>query len=175
MEEALPRIGSELPEVVLIDVGLPGMSGIEGIRRLKELWRDLALVVLTVYDDDKRIFDALCAGARGYLLKNTPPARLLESVREIMSGGAPMSPEVARRVVDLFQRIHPAVPDHNLTPHEMRLLKLLVEGHNYQTAAAELKVSVNTIRFHMRSVYSKLEVHSKAEAVSKALRSRIIR
>lgn len=175
MEEALPRIGSELPEVVLIDIGLPGMSGIEGIRRLKDLWRDLALVVLTVYDDDKRIFDALCAGARGYLLKNTPPARLLESVREIMSGGAPMSPEVARRVVDLFQQIHPAVPDHNLTPHEMRLLKLLAEGHNYQTAAAELKVSVNTIRFHMRSVYSKLEVHSKAEAVSKALRSRIIR
>jgi DNA-binding NarL/FixJ family response regulator len=131
--------------------------------------------VLTVYHDDKRIFDALCAGARGYLLKNTPPARLLESVREIMSGGAPMSPEVARRVVDLFQEIHPAVPDHNLTPHEMRLLKLLAEGHNYQTAAAELKVSVNTIRFHMRSVYSKLEVHSKAEAVSKALRSRIIR
>lgn len=175
MEEALPRIGSELPEVVLVDIGLPGMSGIDGIRRLKELWPDLALVVLTIYSDDKRIFDALCAGARGYLLKNTPPARLLESVREIMNGGAPMSPEVARRVVDLFQQIHPSVPDHDLTPHEMRLLKLLVEGHNYQTAAAELKVSVNTIRFHMRSVYSKLQVHSKAEAVSKALRARIIR
>jgi len=175
MEEALPRIGSELPEVVLVDIGLPGMSGIEGIRRLKELWPDLALVVLTIYSDDKRIFDALCAGARGYLLKNTPPARLLESVREIMGGGAPMSPEVARRVVDLFQQIQPSVPDHDLTPHEMRLLKLLVEGHNYQTAAAELKVSVNTIRFHMRSVYSKLQVHSKAEAVSKALRAGIIR
>jgi DNA-binding NarL/FixJ family response regulator len=175
MEEALSRIGTELPEVVLIDIGLPGMSGIDGMRRLKELWPDLALVALTIYGDDKRIFDALCAGARGYLLKNTPPARLLESVREIMSGGAPMSPEVARRVVDLFQRIQPSVPDHDLTPHELRLLKLLVEGHNYQTAAAELKVSVNTIRFHMRSVYSKLQVHSKAEAVSKALRAGIIR
>src|SRR5215831_3657241 len=116
MEEALPRIGSELPEVVLVDIGLPGMSGIDGIRRLKELWPDLALVVLTIYGDDKRIFDALCAGARGYLLKNTPPARLLESVREIMSGGAPMSPEVARRVVDLFQQIQPTVHDHDLTP-----------------------------------------------------------
>ena len=175
MEEALPRIGGELPDVVLVDIGLPGISGIEGIRRLKETWPDLALVVLTVYDDDKRIFDALCAGAHGYLLKNTPPARLLESLKEIVSGGAPMSPEVARRVVDLFREIQPSVPDHNLTPHEMRLLRLLVEGHNYQTAAVELKVSVNTIRFHMRSVYSKLQVHSKAEAVSKALRARIIR
>jgi DNA-binding NarL/FixJ family response regulator len=175
MEEALPRIGGELPEVVLVDIGLPGMSGIDGICRMKELWPDLPLVVLTIYGDDKRIFDALCAGARGYLLKNTPPVRLLESIREIMGGGAPMSPEVARRVVDLFQQIHPSVPDHDLTPHEMRLLKLLVEGHNYQTAGAELKVSINTIRFHMRSVYSKLQVHSKAEAVSKALRSRIIR
>jgi DNA-binding NarL/FixJ family response regulator len=176
MEEALPRIGRELPEVVLVDIGLPGMSGIDGIRVLKETWPDLALVVLTVYGDDKRIFDALCAGARGYLLKNTPPARLLESLREVMNGGAPMSPEVARRVVDLFQQIQPPIhPDHNLTPHEMRLVKLLVEGHNYQTAAVELRVSVNTIRFHMRTIYSKLHVHSKSQAVSKALRDRIIR
>jgi DNA-binding CsgD family transcriptional regulator len=121
------------------------------------------------------IEDVLCAGACGYLLKNTPPARLLESIKEITSSGAAMLPEVARRVVDLFQQIQPSVPDHDLTLHEMRLLKVLVAGHNYQTAAAGLKVGVNTIRFHMRSVYSKLEVHSKAEAVSKALRSRIIR
>jgi len=176
MEEALPRIRSELPDVVLVDIGLPGMSGIEGIRILKDASPSLAFVVLTVYDDDKRIFDALCAGARGYLLKNTPPARLLECLREVIEGGAPMSPEVARRVIDLFQQIQqPITPEHGLTPHEMRLVKLLVEGHNYQTAAAELHVSVNTIRFHMRSIYSKLHVHSKAEAVSKALRTRIIR
>src|SRR5215472_10863747 len=151
------------------------MSGIEGIRILKEAWPSLALVVLTVYDDDKRIFDALCAGARGYLLKNTPPARLLDCLTEVVAGGAPMSPAVARRVVDLLQQNQSLTHlDHNLTPHEMRLVKLLVEGYNYRTAAAELRVSVNTIRFHMRSVYSKLHVHSKAEAVSKALRARII-
>jgi DNA-binding NarL/FixJ family response regulator len=175
MEEALPCIGVELPDVVLVDIGLPGMSGIEGIRVLTEAWPSLALVVLTVYDDDKRIFDALCAGARGYLLKNTPPARLLDCLHEVVDGGAPMSPAVARRVVDLLQQNQsPTHLDHNLTPHEIRLVKLLVEGYNYQTAAVELRVSVNTIRFHMRSVYSKLHVHSKAEAVSKALRTRII-
>jgi DNA-binding NarL/FixJ family response regulator len=175
MEEALSRIGSELPDAVLVDIGLPGMSGINGIRALNESWPDLTSVVLTVYNDDKRIFDALRAGAQGYLLKNTPPARLLESLREVMDGGAPMSPEVARRVVELFHQVRPSIhPDHNLTPHEMRLVKLLVEGHNYQTAAVELGVSVNTVRFHMRSIYSKLHVHSKAEAVSKALRDRIL-
>ena len=176
MEEALVRIGADPPEVFLVDIGLPGMSGIDGIRRLKEAWPAVPAVVLTVYGDDKRIFDALWAGARGYLLKNTPPARLLESVTEIINGGAPMSPVVARRVVDVFQHVEPPLDcSHSLTPHETRLLKLLVEGHNYQTAATELGVSVNTIRFHIRSIYSKLQVHSKAEAVSKALRARIIR
>jgi DNA-binding NarL/FixJ family response regulator len=110
------------------------------------------------------------------LLKNTPPARLLECLKEAHSGGAPMSPGVAQKALALFREIKP--PDsaeYHLTPHEIRLLRLLVEGHNYKTAAAELNVSVNTIRFHMRSIYEKLQVHSKSEAVSKALRQRIIR
>jgi DNA-binding NarL/FixJ family response regulator len=176
MEDALPRIGSALPDVLLVDIGLPGMSGIEGIRRLKEAHPDVAVLMLTVYNDDLRIFDALCAGASGYLLKSTPPARLLESLREVMDGGAPMSPEVARRVVTLFREVRPPErADYQLTPHEVRILKLLVEGHNYKTASAEIGVSINTIRFHMRSIYEKLQVHSKSEAVSKALRSRIIR
>jgi DNA-binding NarL/FixJ family response regulator len=161
---------------LLVDIGLPGMSGIEGIRRLKDQHPGLAMLMLTVYDDDRRIFDALCAGACGYLLKKTPPARLLECLKEVVDGGAPMSPEVARRVVALFREIRPPVQaDHQLTPHEIRILTLLVEGHNYKTAADELGVSINTIRFHMRSIYEKLQVHSKSEAVSKALRSRIIR
>ena len=176
MEEALQRIGAELPNVLLVDIGLPGMSGIEGIRRIKEHHPQVAMLMLTVYDDDRRIFDALCAGACGYLLKKTPPARLLESLKEVIDGGAPMSPEIARRVVALFREIRPPdQDDYKLTPHELRILKLLVEGHNYKTAAAELGVSINTIRFHMRSIYDKLQVHSKSEAVSKALRSRIIR
>ena len=176
MEEALAKIDHELPDVLLVDIGLPGMSGIEGMRRIKDLHPGLKVLMLSVYDDDQRIFDALCAGASGYLLKKTPPARLLESLQEVMGGGAPMSPDVARRVVALFREIRPpAEAGHQLTPHEIRILKLLVEGHNYKTAADELDVSINTIRFHMRSIYEKLQVHSKSEAVSKALRHRIVR
>jgi DNA-binding NarL/FixJ family response regulator len=130
--------------------------------------------MLTVYDDDERVFDALCAGACGYLLKKTPPARLLESIREAAQGGAPMTPEIARRVVSLFRQFRPPEQvDYQLTPHELRLLKLLVEGHNYKTAAAQLGVSVNTVCFHIKQVYEKLQVHSKSEAVAKALRNRL--
>jgi DNA-binding NarL/FixJ family response regulator len=175
MEEAVEKIRREMPEVVLCDIGLPGMDGIEGIRLLKERYPALQLLMLTVYDDDERIFDALCAGASGYLLKRTPPARLLEALREAAGGGAPMSPEVAARVIRLFRDIRPPVrPDCDLTPHETRLLRLLVEGHNYTTAAAELGVSYNTVKFHMRHVYEKLQVHSKSEAVARALRDRLV-
>jgi DNA-binding NarL/FixJ family response regulator len=176
MELAIAGMSADLPDVALVDIGLPEMSGIEGIRLLKRDHPQLPILMLTVYDDDRRIFDALCAGACGYLLKKTPPARLLESLREAAGGGSPMSPEVARRVVALFREIRP--PEnvaYALTPHEIRILKLLVDGHNYKTAAVELEVSVNTIRFHMRSIYEKLQVHSKSEAVSKSLRQRIVR
>jgi len=175
MEDALPRIGTDLPDVVLCDIGLPGMSGIDGMRILKERFPDLLLLMLTIYDDDERIFNALCAGACGYLLKKTPPVKLLEGLREAVDGGSPMSPEVARRVIALFRDIRPPErADYELTPHETRLLKLLVEGHNYKTAAIELNVSINTISFHMRHIYEKLQVHSKSEAVAKALRDRLV-
>lgn len=174
MEEALDKIGFDLPDVVLADIGLPGMSGIEGVRQLKIHYPHLLVLMLTVYDDDDRVFDALCAGACGYLLKKTPPARLLESLKEATQGGAPMTPEIARRVVELFKQVRPpARADYHLTPHETRLLKLLVEGHNYKTAAALLGVSFNTICFHIRNIYDKLQVHSKSEAVAKALRHRL--
>lgn len=176
MEEALEGIDNDLPHVSLVDIGLPGMSGIDGIEILKSRYSGLSLLMLTVYNDDERIFDALCAGACGYLLKNTPPSRLLASLEEAVMGGSPMSPEIARRVVSLFREIRPPeAADYQLTPHETRLLKLLVDGHNYKTAAKELGVSVNTISFHMRHIYEKLQVHSKSEAVSKALRHRLIR
>jgi DNA-binding NarL/FixJ family response regulator len=170
MEDALAQIGHSLPDVALIDIGLPGMSGIEGTRLLKERYPNLLLLILTVYDDDDRIFAALCAGACGYLLKKTPSARLLESLKEAMSGGAPMTPEIARRAIGLFQRFQPPRhADYHLTPHEVRLLKMLVQGHNYTSAAAELHVSFSTIAFHMQNIYQKLQVHSKSEAVAKAL------
>lgn|SRR5262249_37001653 len=175
MEDALRQVTNEAPDVILTDIGLPGMSGIEGARILKERLPDVPIVALTVYDDEEEIFDALCAGASGYLLKDTQPARLIECLREVISGGAPMSPEVARRVVKLFREFRP--PDrasHNLTPAERELLKLIVEGHNYKTAAVELSISINTVSFHLRNIYEKLQVHSKSEAVAKALRDRIV-
>jgi DNA-binding NarL/FixJ family response regulator len=177
MEEALASLDDASPDIALVDIGLPGISGIEGIRLMRERQPKLALLVLTVYEDEDRIFGALCAGACGYLLKGTPPGRLIVSLREAMEGGAPMSPQIARRVIEHFQTPRQATPlsDYDLTPHELRILRLLVDGHHYQTAADELGVTVNTIRFHLRRIYEKLQVHSKAEAVSKALRERLVR
>ena len=175
MEEALHRIPHNLPDVVLSDIGLPGMNGIDGIKILKERFPQLTVLMLSVYDDDERIFDAICAGASGYLLKRTPPAKLLECLKEAVAGGSPMSPEVASRVLKLFREIRPPEKvDYDLTPHELRLLKLLVEGHNYNTAAKATKNSVNTVKFYIKRIYEKLQVHSKSEAVAKALRERIV-
>jgi DNA-binding NarL/FixJ family response regulator len=176
MEEALANIPRQtIPNAILCDIGLPGMSGIEGIKVLRERFPDITLLAFTVYDDDENIFDALCAGASGYLLKNTPPSRLLEGLREVIGGGAPMSPEVARRVIQLFREGRPPHRrGEQLTPQETEILKLLVEGHSYKTAAAELGISTNTVSFHLKNIYTKLQVHSKSEAVSKALRNKIV-
>jgi DNA-binding NarL/FixJ family response regulator len=176
MEEALQKIGFDPPDLVLVDIGLPGMSGIDGVRILKERYPRMLLLMNTVYEDDDRIFDALCAGASGYLLKKMPPAQLLDCITEAVAGGAPMSPEVASRVIALFREIRPPErTDYQLTAHELRILNLLAEGHSYKTAAAELGVSVKTISFHLQRIYEKLQVHSKSEAVSKALRNRLIK
>ena len=175
MEEALAGLHKPVPHVLLIDIGLPGMSGIQGARVLKQCHPDLQILMLTVYEDDRRIFNALCAGASGYLLKTTPPARLLEGIREVTKGGAPMTPSVARRVIELFRDVRPDGRDeYDLTPHEVRLLSMLAQGHNFKSAAAELGVTTHAISFHMRSIYEKLQVHSKSEAVAKALRHRIV-
>ncbi len=175
MEAALSRTG-EAPKVALVDIGLPGISGIEGIRMLRERHPATCSIMLTVYDDDERIMEAICAGAIGYLLKNTPPARLLEAVRESVEGGSPMSPAVARRVFELFRRVQPPVTaDYKLTPHELRILDLMVQGENRKTAAAKLGAKVDTISYHVRHIYEKLQVHSRSEAVAKALRSGIFR
>jgi DNA-binding NarL/FixJ family response regulator len=175
MEEALARVRAAGTGVILTDIGLPGMSGIDGIRALRDRLPDVPILALTVYDSDDQVFRALCAGASGYLLKNTPPARLLESLREVAAGGAPMSPEVARRVLRLFREFRPPVQaSYHLTPQEHELLKLLVDGHHKKTAAAELGISVNTVSFHLKHIYEKLQVHSKTEAVAKALRERLI-
>jgi DNA-binding NarL/FixJ family response regulator len=176
VEEALAGIGDDPPDVALVDIGLPGMSGIEGGRILKGRFPGLVVLMLTVYKDDERIFQAICAGASGYLLKTTPPAKLLEGVREAIAGGAPMSPEVARRVIELFREHRPPEQSpEQLTPQEHKLLELLGEGHHYKTAAEEMGISLHTVKFYMRNIYEKLQVHSKSEAVAKGLRLRLIR
>ena len=175
MEEALRAVDRELPDVVLTDVGLPGMSGIEGTRILKQAHPELPVVALTVYDDDEDVFSALCAGATGYLLKNTPPAKLLESLKDVVSGGAPMSPEIALRVIRLFREFSPPPrASYRLTQQEVELLKLIVNGHTYKTAAYDLGISISTVSFHLQNIYNKLQVHSKTEAVAKALRDRLV-
>ncbi len=175
MEDALKGVERHRPDVILTDIGLPGMSGIDGTRLLCERLPRVPVLALSVYGDDDNVFRAICAGASGYLLKNTPPVRLLESLTEVTNGGAPMSPEVARRVVEVFRKYRP--PDraaYRLTPQEIELLKLMVEGHHYKTAADVMGISTNTVSFHLKNIYQKLQVHSKTEAVAKALREQLI-
>jgi DNA-binding NarL/FixJ family response regulator len=175
MELGLAGIASRPPHVALVDLGLPGMNGIEGIRRLRQLQPEVIPLVLTVFGDDDRIFEALCSGAAGYLLKKTPGDRLLEGIREAVRGGAPISPEIAQRVLSLFRAVRPSTrADYDLTPHEQRLLRLLVEGHSYQSAADLLACSYHTINSHLKRIYSKLHVRSKSGAVAKALREGLI-
>jgi len=174
METALARIENDHPDIILTDLGLPGISGIEGIERLRQIFLETPIIALTVYDNDREIFNALCNGANGYLLKNTPPARLLEALQEAVEGGSPMSPQVAARVVKLFREFRPPEKaDYRLTPQETELLKLLIEGHHKKTAAREMNISFHTVSFHLKNIYEKLQVHSKTEAVAKALSEKI--
>ncbi len=175
VEEALRIASLQPPRVILLDVHLPGLSGIEGVGFIRERFPEAVVLMLTVFEDEDRIFEALCNGAGGYLLKKTPPARLIEYVQEASTGGAPMSPEIAAKVVRLFARLPKKVTlDEHLTPQETAFLKLLAEGHSYASSARELGVSVNTVRNYVRSIYDKLHVHSKSEAVSKAIRAGLI-
>jgi DNA-binding NarL/FixJ family response regulator len=171
-EEALRNIGSLTPDVILTDLGLPGMGGIELVGRLHELMPKTPILVLTVHAEDRHVFESLCNGAVGYLVKDVEPARLLAAIRELHEGGAPMSPEVARRVVLMFQKFIPKKDDRvRLSGRELEVLQLLAEGHSYKTCADRLAISHDTVRFHVRNIYEHLHVHSKSEAVVKALKS----
>ena len=173
VEESRSNRPGAAPDVLLLDVRLPGLSGPEALPQLRERWPDTLVVMLTSMEDERTVVEALANGAVGYILTRTPPARILEAVRETAEGGSPMSPEIARRVVGLFQARagspRPA-PEKLLTPQETRLLGLLSEGHGYQSAGDALGISVNTVRKHIRNLYEKLEVHTRSEAVGKALR-----
>jgi len=175
MEDALSGLGQHPADIALLDIELPGMSGIEGVSHLRARFPSVQVLMLTVYADNARVFEAICAGASGYLLKDTPPARLIEAIRELYRGGAPMSPEIARKVVTMFQRAAPPKDDtQRLSTRELEIVRLLADGHSYKTAAATLAISVDTVRFHVRHIYEKLHVHSKSEAVLRAFRSGLL-
>ena len=176
VEDALQVRDAAVVDVVLLDIDLPGMSGPEGVPLLQRHWQSAEILMLTVYPDVRKVFDSICRGAVGYLLKKTPARRLLEAIREAAAGGAPMSPEIARKVVTLFRHATPFQAETEaLTSQETLVLQLLADGHSYQAAGARLNISVNTVRTHVRTVYEKLHVHSKSEAVSQALRRGLIR
>ena len=175
-EVMLPQLDKLEPDVMLMDIGLPGMNGIEGIKKAKIIFPELAILVLTVYEENELIFDALCAGACGYLVKKTPPSKLLDAIQEAYKGGAPMSSHIARKVIDLFQQVkqHQSSSKDILTPREKEILGSLVEGNSFKVIADSLFISIETVRFHFRNIYRKLHVHSQSEAVVKALKEKLI-
>ena len=173
-EEAL-RLLRMPPDVLLLDIGLPGMSGAECARRFSDRFPGLRILVITVFADREKVFQSICNGACGYLLKNISAERLLESIRQAHQGGSPLSPEVARQILTLFRKTaSPADPIPSLTPQEIRLLGLLAEGYSYLNSAGQMGISLNTVRNHVRNIYEKLHVHTKSEAVSKALRAGLL-
>jgi DNA-binding NarL/FixJ family response regulator len=167
-EDALTRVPLLHPDVVLMDIHLPGMSGIDCMRQLKQRQPKLQIMMLTVFEDHERIFQSLAAGASGYLLKQTPPDKLLEAITEVHKGGAPMSMQIARRVVEVFQQPPPGAAAHaSLSPREKEIIALLGKGYLYKEIAGQLGLSVETIRTHIHNIYEKLHVRTRTEAVMK--------
>ena len=170
------KIEANIPDVVLMDISMPEKSGIEAVKELKGLFPHIQVLMLTVFEDEERIFQALCAGASGYMLKNTPPAQLLQAVREVYEGGSPMSPSIARKVLGLLQKFggKPHSDPYNLTPRETEVLSQLTRGLSTKMIAAELEISYETVRSHLKTIYDKLHVASMTEAMAKALKERLI-
>lgn len=169
-ESALQEIPRKKPAVVLMDINLPGMSGIECVARLREVMPSLLVVMLTVYEDSEQVFLALSAGACGYLVKSTPPAKILEAVKDVLAGGSPMSSQIARQVVRSFMSPRPGnVSTAKLSEREGQILDLLAKGWPYKQIAADTNLSMDTVRTYIRRIYEKLHVHSRTEAVVKYL------
>jgi len=172
-EDALKDFEKNLPHILLTDIGLPGMDGIEGARLLKERHPFVDILMITVYDDDEKIFKSICAGASGYVLKNADPAELINAIKEIQTG-APMSAAIARRVLGMVRQQAPPQPSEmNLTPRETEILHSLVDGASYKKIGEKLFISPLTVHSHIKRIYEKLQVHSRGEAVSKALKHRL--
>lgn len=163
--------------VTLMDIALPGISGIEGVREAKKIKPELDILMLTIYEDSDKVFDALCAGACGYLVKKTPPSKLLDAIKEVFEGGSPMSSQIARQVITAFKEskeVKNESDETELSLREKEVINLLANGNNYQQIADQLFISVDTVRHHIKNIYKKLHVHTQSEAVAKAIRKKII-
>ena len=176
-ESFLIELNSLDADVVLMDIALPGMNGIEGVRKALKIKPGLNILMLTIYEDNNVVFDALCAGACGYLVKKTPPVRLLEAIKEVYYGGSPMSSQIARKVLTVFQQNNAFQEDNSIysvSKREKEVLYLLAKGNNYQEISDSLYISIDTVRHHIKNIYKKLHVHSQSEAVAKAIRKKLI-
>lgn len=174
-EEALEAVAwGGLPQVVLIDVGLPGMDGIEALRQLRQRLPTAAMIILTVFEDEDKIMRAICAGAQGYLLKTSPVSEIAGAITDVLAGGSPMNSRIARRVLELFSRLVPPQKNYGLTAREKEILQLMVEGYIKKEIAVRVGLSVHTVNTHMRNIYEKLHVHTVNGAVAKALKERLV-
>jgi DNA-binding NarL/FixJ family response regulator len=174
VEAFLPQLhGDNIPHVVLMDIGLPGMSGIDGSKLIKKTHPGIDIIMLTIYHDSHKIFEALRAGASGYLLKNTPLVEIKEAIEQLQAGGAPMSPQIARKVIEYFNPANKRELESPLTAKEKEIVVGLVDGLSYKMIADRMSISVETVRFHIKNIYQKLHVHSKAEVITKSLRGEI--
>jgi DNA-binding NarL/FixJ family response regulator len=175
-DRILKQIEETKPDVVLMDIELPGISGIEAVKILKEKYPAVKVLMETIFEDNNKIFDSICNGAEGYILKNTPPALILSSIKEIYDGGAPMTPSVASKVLKMFKNnsFSSLKETTNLTERESEILKALVEGMSYKMISVTCFISVDTVSGHIKNIYKKLQVHSKSEAVVKAIKGKII-
>ncbi|MEN9299788.1 MAG: hypothetical protein RLZZ429_2101 [Bacteroidota bacterium] len=163
------------PDVILMDIDMPGTNGIEGLKRIREIDTDVKILMLTVFDDNKNVFDAISNGANGYVLKKTPPARLLEYIQEAQTGGAPMTSSIATQVLKMFSSLNNEKgEDYDLSEREKQVLQLLVNGYSYKMIASEMFIAIDTVRSHIKKIYEKLHVNSKSEAVAKAFRNKIV-
>ena len=164
----------DLPDVILLDIGLPGINGIQCIGKIKQLSKHIQIVILSVYDDNDKLFDALCAGASGYLLKDSSPEKIIASIKEVQLGGAPMNMLIANKVLRMFSNFKPKKSDYGLTDREREILQYIVDGLTKQQIADKLFLSFHTVNTHIKNIYNKLHVHSKSGAVTKAFKENII-
>jgi DNA-binding NarL/FixJ family response regulator len=162
------------PDVVLMDIDMPGMDGIKGVGLIKEVMPEINVLMYTVFDDDQRVFNSLAAGANGYLLKTATPAQLYDAILDINTGGSPMSPGIARRVLDTFRQKEPSAPKADLTAREKEILQMLTKGYTYKRISAECNITIDTTRTHIKNIYTKLHVNCGTEAVAKAMMMKLL-